>query len=107
MATLQVSFHDTKLVKKVKVASRSNDIVNRLNRTKKELNPDLAGEREAYDREVRTGTNRTSKALDNVDSEGSPWIVGAAKKESADRCSKAGREGCQRAGKAGKGSQII
>ena len=63
MATLQVSFHDTKLVKKVKVASRSNDIVNRLNRTKKELSPDLAGEREAYDREVRTRTTEPPKHL--------------------------------------------
>ena len=52
-AALQVSFHNPKLVKKVKVASKVNDIVNRLNRTKKELNPDLSAEKDAYDKEVR------------------------------------------------------
>ena len=41
-------------MKKVKVVTRLNDVVNRLNRTKKELNPDLAAEREAYDKEVRS-----------------------------------------------------
>ncbi|KAK9807146.1 hypothetical protein WJX73_000108 [Symbiochloris irregularis] len=52
METGQVSFHDAKLVKKISV-TKSNDIVNRLNRTKKELYPDLAQDREAYDRTLR------------------------------------------------------
>ena len=34
--------------------TKSNEVVNRLNRTKKELYPDLAAEREAYDRVIRT-----------------------------------------------------
>lgn len=50
----QVSFHSSKLVKKVKVSTKVNDIVNRLNRSRKELNPDLCAEKDAYDREVRS-----------------------------------------------------
>ena len=50
---VQVSFHSAKLVKKVKVPAKVNEIVNRLNRTKKELYPDLCSEKEAFDREVR------------------------------------------------------
>ena len=34
--------------------TKNNEIVNRLNRTKKELYPDLAQEREAYESVVRT-----------------------------------------------------
>ena len=49
----QVSFHSAKLVKKMSV-TKSNEIVNRLNRTKKELYPDLALERQAYDNVIRT-----------------------------------------------------
>jgi hypothetical protein len=45
----QVSFHDRKAVRKTKVDKRNNDIVNRLNRTKREENPDLASRRDAYD----------------------------------------------------------
>ena len=40
MATGQVSFHNPRLVKRVHVASRSNAIVNRLNKTKKEMSSD-------------------------------------------------------------------
>ena len=50
---VQVGFHSNKLVKKVKVEKRINDIVNRLNKTKQELFPDLAAERENYDKGVR------------------------------------------------------
>lgn len=50
---LQVGFHSNKLVKKVRVEKRINDIVNRLNKTKQELYPDLAAEREHYDRGIR------------------------------------------------------
>lgn len=49
----QVGFHSNKLVKKVRVEKRVNDIVNRLNKTKQELYPDLAAERETYDRGIR------------------------------------------------------
>lgn len=47
----QVGFKDNKLVRKV-ACERCNDIVNRLNRTKTEVQPDLAAERMAYDKEV-------------------------------------------------------
>lgn len=50
---IQVGFHSSKLVTKVRVEKRVNDIINRLNRTKQELYPDLAAERENYDRGIR------------------------------------------------------
>ena len=49
----QVGFFDDKLVRKVRVEKRKNEIVNRLNKTKMELFPDLAEEKEAYDRAIR------------------------------------------------------
>ncbi|KAK9906336.1 hypothetical protein WJX75_000191 [Coccomyxa subellipsoidea] len=49
----QVGFKDLKLIKKTKVECRVNAIVNRLNSTKREEYPDLAAEREAYDKEIR------------------------------------------------------
>ncbi|BDA46354.1 Coiled-coil domain-containing protein 25 [Coccomyxa sp. Obi] len=49
----QVGFKDQKLIRKTKVDTRVNAIVNRLNATKREEYPDLAAEREAYDKEVR------------------------------------------------------
>lgn len=51
---MQVGFKDQKLIKKTKVDTRVNAIVNRLNATKREEYPDLAAEREAYDKEVGT-----------------------------------------------------
>lgn len=53
MAVGQVGFFDDKLVRKVKVEKRKNEIVNRLNKTKTESFPDLAMERDEYDREIR------------------------------------------------------
>ncbi|KAL8137088.1 hypothetical protein V2J09_003089, partial [Rumex salicifolius] len=44
----QVGFHNSKMVRTVRVEKRINEIVNRLNRTKVERNPDLKAEREAY-----------------------------------------------------------
>lgn len=46
----QVAFHKDKDVRKVRVAKRNNDIVNRLDKTKKEAQPDLRIERETRDR---------------------------------------------------------
>ncbi|XP_035445714.2 coiled-coil domain-containing protein 25 [Spodoptera frugiperda] len=46
----QVAFHKDKDVRKVRVAKRSNEIINRLNKTKKESFPDLRIERETRDR---------------------------------------------------------
>jgi uncharacterized protein YdbL (DUF1318 family) len=42
MAVGQVGFHNTRVVKRVTVEKRNNEIVNRLNRTKTEAFPDLA-----------------------------------------------------------------
>ena len=50
----QVGFRDYKAVLKTKVLERVNVIVNRLNGTKRDVpHPDLAGEKEAYEREVQ------------------------------------------------------
>ncbi|KPJ11752.1 Coiled-coil domain-containing protein 25 [Papilio machaon] len=49
----QVAFHRDKDVRKVKVAKRSNEIVNRLQKTKKEAFPDLRQERENRDKSER------------------------------------------------------
>ncbi|KAL7747269.1 hypothetical protein RI367_007323 [Sorochytrium milnesiophthora] len=54
METGQVSFHNNKLVKKVFVKTRQNDIVNRLNKTKEERAPDLEKEKVDYERKKRT-----------------------------------------------------
>ncbi|XP_030548749.1 coiled-coil domain-containing protein 25 isoform X1 [Rhodamnia argentea] len=43
----QVGFHNSKMVRTVRVEKRLNDVVNRLNRTKVERKPDLKAEREA------------------------------------------------------------
>lgn len=49
----QVSFHYPKLVRKMRVEKRINDIVNRLNKTKIETHPDFRAEREARDASER------------------------------------------------------
>ncbi|KAJ2953526.1 hypothetical protein O0L34_g1128 [Tuta absoluta] len=49
----QVAFHKDREVRKVRVAKRSNEIVNRLNKTKREAFPDLRLEREDRDRSER------------------------------------------------------
>ncbi|CAH9106263.1 unnamed protein product [Cuscuta epithymum] len=43
----QVAFHNTKMVRTIRVEKRINDIINRLNRTKVERKTDLKAEREA------------------------------------------------------------
>ena len=45
----QVGFHNPKLVRKVRIEKRINEIVNRLNKTKVELQPDFQKEREERD----------------------------------------------------------
>eukprot|EP00741_Cyanophora_paradoxa_P005204 tig00000852_g5044.t1 len=49
----QVGFHSDKLVKTVKVEKKKAEIVNRLEKTRVEREPDLAAEREARDRAER------------------------------------------------------
>lgn len=45
----QVSFHNPKQVRKMRVDKRINEVVNRLNKTKIETHPDFRAEREARD----------------------------------------------------------
>ena len=49
----QVGYYNEKNIKKLIVDKKNNDIVNRLNRSKKEIYPDLEAEREAYEKEQR------------------------------------------------------
>ncbi|KAJ8904031.1 hypothetical protein NDN08_000561 [Rhodosorus marinus] len=49
----QVGFHDQKGVKKITVAKRENEIVNRLNKTKREEFPKLADEKEKRLKEIQ------------------------------------------------------
>lgn len=53
MAAGQVSFKDQRRVKKILVPARENVIINRLNKTKVEKQPDLQQEREDHRRELR------------------------------------------------------
>lgn len=53
MATGQVSFYDSKKVKRVYVVTRENAIVNRLNKTKEEKKPDLRQEKADREAELR------------------------------------------------------
>ena len=62
----QVGYHDLKLVRRIKVEKRQNEIVNRLNKTKREEYPDLAAEREAYDVEVREEKKRAFREAENA-----------------------------------------
>jgi len=45
----QVGFHNSKMVRTVRVEKRLNEVVNRLNKTKVERKPDLKAERETVD----------------------------------------------------------
>lgn len=53
MAVGQVSFHNPKLVRRVHVEKRINEIINRLNKTKTEAYPDLQAERLTRDKKLR------------------------------------------------------
>lgn len=54
----QVGIHKEKEVRKIRVAKKSNEIVNRLNKTKTETHPDFRAEREKRDREEREDKKR-------------------------------------------------
>ncbi|KAJ8892940.1 hypothetical protein PR048_005521 [Dryococelus australis] len=54
----QVGFFNDKEVRKLRVAKRINEIVNRLNKTKQEAQPDLQAEREERDRSEREDKKR-------------------------------------------------
>jgi hypothetical protein len=62
----QVGYHDLKLVRRIKVEKRQNEIVNRLNKTKREEFPDLAAERDAYDKEIREEKKQAFREAENA-----------------------------------------
>ncbi|KAJ1949187.1 Coiled-coil domain-containing protein 25, partial [Dispira parvispora] len=59
MAVGQVSFHNPKLVKRCHIETRVNEIVNRLNKTRVEKQPDLHAEKAEHQREL----NRKARAI--------------------------------------------
>ncbi|KAJ3311725.1 hypothetical protein HDU76_003063 [Blyttiomyces sp. JEL0837] len=61
LETGQVTFHKQNLVKKVYIEKRVNEIVNRLNKTKVESQPDLAAEKIAKQREDRNAQRLAEK----------------------------------------------
>lgn len=62
MAVGQVSFKDPRKVKRVLVPERENAIVNRLNKTKVERQPDLRQEKEDRQKELRKRDNSALQA---------------------------------------------
>jgi hypothetical protein len=57
----QVSFHNPKQVRKMRVEKRINEVVNRLNKTKIETHPDFRAEREARDAAERQDKKKVLK----------------------------------------------
>ena len=58
----QIGFHNAKLVKKLFVERKNNDIINRLNKTRTEPQVDLRAEREAYDKQMQVGAEEARGA---------------------------------------------
>lgn len=65
----QVSFHNPKQVRKMRVEKRINEIVNRLNKTKIETHPDFRTEREARDASERQDKKKVIKELQTREKE--------------------------------------
>ncbi|XP_075213039.1 coiled-coil domain-containing protein 25 isoform X2 [Lycorma delicatula] len=63
MAVGQVGFHVEKEVHRIRVEKRKNEIVNRLNKTKNEVNPDLRAQREERDRKDREDKKRIQREI--------------------------------------------
>ncbi|KNA21759.1 hypothetical protein SOVF_040550 [Spinacia oleracea] len=66
----QVGFHNSKMVRTVRVEKRINEVVNRLNRTKVERTPDFKAEREAYaaaEKAERKAQQREKKRREEMD----------------------------------------
>lgn len=59
----QVSFYKDKEVRKMRVEKRVNDIMNRLNRTKREEHPDFRAEREKRDADERADKKRLAREI--------------------------------------------
>ncbi|PRP77863.1 hypothetical protein PROFUN_08537 [Planoprotostelium fungivorum] len=67
MAVGQVAFHQPKEVRRYKIEKRKNEIVNRLNKTKEESFPDLAGQRAERDRVERNKVKKASAEARDLD----------------------------------------
>ncbi|XP_055606691.1 coiled-coil domain-containing protein 25-like [Uranotaenia lowii] len=65
----QVSFHRDKDVRKMRVEKRCNEIVNRLNKTKREEHPDFRTEREQRDAEERADKKRSAREVRDKEKE--------------------------------------
>lgn len=71
----QVGFHNSKMVRTVKMEKRVNEIVNRLNKTKVERKPDLKAEREAInsaeraERKVQLREKKRREELEKLEKE--------------------------------------
>jgi hypothetical protein len=52
MVVGQIGFYEPKEVRKMRVEKKKNEILNRINKTKREEYPDLAAERERYNVEM-------------------------------------------------------
>ena len=63
MVVGQVGFFNEKDVRKTRVEKRCNEIVNRLNKTKEELYPDLEAEKEGYLTEMRKKAKQEAQRL--------------------------------------------
>ncbi|XP_053693673.1 coiled-coil domain-containing protein 25 [Sabethes cyaneus] len=59
----QVTFHKDKEVRKMRVEKRINEIVNRLNKTKREEHPDFRAEREKRDADERADKKREAREV--------------------------------------------
>lgn len=59
----QVSFYKDKEVRKMRVEKRVNDIMNRLNKTKREEHPDFRAEREKRDADERADKKRLAREI--------------------------------------------
>ncbi|KAJ1342687.1 hypothetical protein BSLG_002784 [Batrachochytrium salamandrivorans] len=61
METGQVTFHKNNIVKRIHIEKRTNEIVNRLNKTRVEKYPELAEERIQHQREIRLSEKKNEK----------------------------------------------
>ncbi|CAI0441493.1 unnamed protein product [Linum tenue] len=71
----QVGFHNSKMVRTVKVEKRINEVINRLNKTKVERTPDLRAEREAVnaaeraERKLQLRDKKRREEMDRMEKE--------------------------------------
>ncbi|KAL5278138.1 CCDC25 family protein [Megaselia abdita] len=65
----QVAYHKDKEVRKVRVEKRINEVVNRINKTKRESFPDLRAQREERDSEERQEQKKLLKQQQQKDKE--------------------------------------